>query len=135
MNYMRLAASAVISAVALFAGEMAFIALMGSRIMAARQAAGLPEFVPQPLLSILETLLTGAFIAWLYVSVRPRYGTGPKTAVVAGVAAWGGLVLLSTIHMIGEGLGLPTSLLLTVAFVVLPVFIAASLVGAWFYKE
>ena len=135
MNYMRLAASAVISAAALFAGEMAFIALMGSRIMAARQAAGLPEFVPQPLLSILETLLTGAFIAWLYVSVRPRYGTGPKTAVVAGVAAWGGLVLLSTIHMIGEGLGLPASLLLTVAVVVLPVFIGASLAGAWFYKE
>lgn len=132
---MRLTASAVISAVALFAGEMAFIALMGSRIMAARQAAGLPEFVPQPLLSILETLLTGAFIAWLYVSIRPRYGSGPKTAVIAGVAAWGGLVMLSTIHMIGEALGLPTSLLLTVALVVLPVFIAASLVGAWLYKE
>src|SRR5213593_3852557 len=112
MNYKRLALSALISTVALFIGEIAFIAIMGSRLMAARSAAGLPEFVPQPLLGIIELVLTGTFIAWLYVSIRPRYGAGFGTAIIAGLGAWGGLVMLSTIHTIGEGFGLPVLLLL-----------------------
>ena len=135
MNYKRLALSALVSTVTLFIGEIAFIAIMGSRLMAARSAAGLPDFVPQPLLSIAEMVLTGTFIAWLYVSIRPRYGAGLGTAVIAGIGAWGGLVLLSTIHTMGEGFGLPVPLLLTVAIVVLPVFVFASVAGAWFYKE
>jgi len=27
-------------------------------------------------------------LVWLYASIRPRYGPGPKTAVVAGLALW-----------------------------------------------
>ena len=32
--------------------------------------------------------LCGIVLVWLYASVRPRYGPGPKTAVIAGVALW-----------------------------------------------
>ena len=103
--------------------------------MAARQAAGLPEFVPQPVLSILELLLTATFITWLYVSIRPRFGAGAKTAAIAGVAAWAGLVLLSTVHTIGEGFGLPAPLLLTVAVIVLPIFVFSSVIGTALYRE
>src|SRR6478736_7677342 len=107
MNYNSLALSGLISTVTLFVGEMVFIAIMGSRLMAARSAAGLPEFVPQPLLSIIELVLTGSFIAWLYASIRPRYGAGIVTAIISGIGAWSGLVLISTIHMMSEGFGLP----------------------------
>ncbi len=135
MNYKRLALAAIAASITLFLGEMAFIALMSGRLMAARQAAGLPEITPQPLVSIIELLLTGAFIVWLYAAIRTRYGAGPMTAVGAGFASWTGIVLLSTIHMIGDNMGFPATLLLMVAGVILPVFILTAVVGAWVYRE
>lgn len=135
MNYKRLALAAIAASITLFLGEMAFIALMGGRLMAARQAAGLPEINPQPLVSIIELLLTGAFIVWLYAAIRTRYGAGPMTAIGAGLASWTGIVLLSTVHMIGDNMGFPATLLLMVAGVILPVFIITAVVGAWVYRE
>ena len=35
---------------------------------------------------ILWGFLVGIFAIWLYAAIRPRYGPGPKTAAVAGVA-------------------------------------------------
>ena len=32
--------------------------------------------------------LCGILLVWLYASIRPRYGPGPKTAVIAGLALW-----------------------------------------------
>ena len=32
--------------------------------------------------------LCGIVLVWLYASIRPRYGPGPKTAVIAGLAVW-----------------------------------------------
>src|SRR3989442_15207595 len=32
--------------------------------------------------------LIGIFGVWLYAAIRPRYGAGPRTAVIAGLAVW-----------------------------------------------
>jgi hypothetical protein len=32
--------------------------------------------------------LCGIVLVWLYASIRPRYGPGPKTALIAGLALW-----------------------------------------------
>jgi hypothetical protein len=32
--------------------------------------------------------LCGIVLVWLYASIRPRYGPGPMTAVIAGLALW-----------------------------------------------
>jgi len=32
--------------------------------------------------------LCGIVLLWLYASIRPRYGAGPKTAIIAGLAVW-----------------------------------------------
>ena len=32
--------------------------------------------------------LCGIVLVWLYASIRPRYGPGPQTAIVAGLALW-----------------------------------------------
>ncbi len=31
---------------------------------------------------------TGITMMWLYASIRPRYGAGPRTAVIAGAGMW-----------------------------------------------
>jgi hypothetical protein len=33
-------------------------------------------------------LLTGIAAIWLYAAIRPRFGAGPKTAIIAGLAVW-----------------------------------------------
>ena len=32
--------------------------------------------------------LCGIVLVWLYAAIRPRYGPGPTTAVIAGLAVW-----------------------------------------------
>ena len=135
MNYKRLLLGAVTASVVLFVGEIAFIMIMGKMLMAARSAAGLPEIAPNALLSIFELLLTGTLLVWLYASIRNRYGPGLSTALRAGVFGWIAVVLLSTIHMIGENLGFPPSLLLLVAAVIFPVFLTSAAAGGWVYRE
>src|SRR3954470_6781639 len=123
MNYKRLGLGAIAASLTLFVGEVVFILIMGSSLMAARKAAGLPDIAPNPALSIFELLLTGTLLVWLYASIRTRFGPGVATAVRAGVVGWVAVVLLSTIHMIGENFGFAPSLLLLVAAVIFPVFV------------
>src|SRR5580704_5472242 len=33
-------------------------------------------------------LLTGIAAIWIYAAIRPRFGAGIKTAIIAGVAVW-----------------------------------------------
>jgi hypothetical protein len=43
-----------------------------------------------PAISIFIILgfLDGLVLVWLYAAMRPRFGPGPKTAVIAALAAW-----------------------------------------------
>ena len=38
-------------------------------------------------LMVVLIFLVGILLIWLYAAIRPRYGAGPGTAVLAGVAA------------------------------------------------
>lgn len=78
--------------------------------------------------------LIGLYALWLYVTIRPRFGPGPKTAMIAGVAVWvpGSLLAMIT----------PTALhlfryrLIAIGVVVgLVEIVIGTIVGAWFYKE
>jgi hypothetical protein len=33
-------------------------------------------------------IITGIALIWLYAAIRPRFGAGVKTAIVAGIAVW-----------------------------------------------
>src|SRR5260370_29519377 len=39
-------------------------------------------------ISVLYGFLTGIAAIWLYAVARPRFGPGPKTAALTGVAYW-----------------------------------------------
>ena len=49
------------------------------------------KIAPDPtLLTILiaVTFLLGILAIWTYAAIRPRFGPGPKTALIAGLAVW-----------------------------------------------
>jgi hypothetical protein len=53
------------------------------------KALGHAEFGSSQLVWInLLGLATGIAAIWLYAGIRPRFGAGVKTAVLAGVAVW-----------------------------------------------
>jgi hypothetical protein len=78
--------------------------------------------------------LTGIAMVWLYAAIRPRFGVGPKTAVLAGAAMWfmnyglGGSFPVVA-HWVPLGLATVTTLIGLVEAVI------AAVAGAWIYKE
>src|SRR5262249_16070007 len=81
-----------------------------------------------------DDLLKGQIAVFLYASIRPRFGAGPRTAAIAGLTLW---TLVLPVPMIGL---LPMRFL-PAAFVamwsilaLLPILIG-TLVGGWLYRE
>ncbi len=94
-----------------------------------------PEFSAKQLAALQGWgLLTGIAMVWLYAAIRPRFGEGPKTAVVAGAAMWfmnyalGGVFPVVT-HIFPLRLAAIATLNGLVEAVV------AGLAGAWVYRE
>lgn len=78
--------------------------------------------------------LYGIFLIWLYAAIRPRFGAGPRTAVIAGVAAWVGLGLLYTLGQAPMGI-FPQNMMIIGTIVMLVQWPVAAVAGAKFYTE
>jgi hypothetical protein len=76
----------------------------------------------------------GIFAVWLYAAIRPRFGAGPKTAVIAAFGAWLPGYALSMIPPVIMGM-FPAKLMLTGVSVGLVEVILAAQLGAYLYKE
>ena len=78
--------------------------------------------------------LYGIWLVWLYAAIRPRFGAGPRTAVIAGVAMW---VLFSLLHTLSEApMGLfPQRLMVITTVTTLIAWPIAAAAGAKFYSE
>jgi hypothetical protein len=102
----------------------------------AMQALGKPAELSTGAIAIFNVwgFLLGIAAVWLYAAIRPRYGAGPKTAVRAGLIAWGLAVFLANLGNYPLGL-FPTRLLVISSIVALVEIVVATLVGAWLYKE
>jgi len=78
--------------------------------------------------------LMGISMIWLYAAIRPRFGAGPKTAVIAGLLMWFVGYLLSMVPPIVMDL-FPANLMMgSIALGLVEVLVAAQ-AGAWLYKE
>ncbi len=78
-------------------------------------------------------LLEGIWAMWLYAAIRPRYGAGPKAAMLAGVSWW---VISSLIDATWGSFGfVPVAALWPAMAASLPAIMVAALAGAWLYKE
>lgn len=85
-------------------------------------------------LTAAASLLAGLILVFFYAASRPRFGPGPKTAVLVAVMLWVGVYGLS---LVGYGvIGIfPTDLLVMWGAVGLAAMILAGLLGGWIYRE
>jgi hypothetical protein len=76
----------------------------------------------------------GIVAVWLYAAIRPRFGPGPKTAVIAAVALWVPGYVLSMIPPVAMDL-FPASLMLIGVAVGLAEIILGTIAGAKMYID
>ena len=85
---------------------------------------------------ISATFILGIVAVWLYAALRPRFGAGPRTALIAGIVVW-----LLTHLWSGAYLGAGYAGIITPKLAWVPVgwglieALLATLAGAVFYKE
>jgi hypothetical protein len=98
------------------------------------QRLGLPEVgTNQIAIFVAMTFVLGIVLIFLYAGLRPRFGAGAKTAVIAAVIIWlvGMMGALSDVVM---GLA-PASLIVLAGAWSLVETVVAAVAGAWVYKE
>ncbi len=80
----------------------------------------------------LQGFALGLAIAWLYAAIRPRLGTGPKTAAIASLFIW-----ITQVLPIVSGLAtfLSIELMLWGMFLGLGGMLIAGQVARYFYQE
>jgi len=78
--------------------------------------------------------LVGIGLVWLYAAIRPRFGPGVQTAVIAGIAGWFFCGLIATLFQIPSGL-FPMKLMIVPLFASLVFAPVATVAGASIYKE
>ena len=78
--------------------------------------------------------MTGILSVWLYAAIRPRFGPGPRTALIAGIVVWVLRPALAILNFILMGL-MPTTVLLTELFWNLGAICLGTVLGARFYSE
>jgi len=111
--------------------------LMASDFEAGLRRLGLDTAVMESMSAlvtwVIVDLLFGILMVWSYAAMRPRFGPGPRTAVLAAVPAWGSTTLMMmgfcSLGIFEESLALKSAVAMAVIAVV------ASLAGARFYQE
>jgi hypothetical protein len=110
--------------------------LLRADFAATMQALGKPPSAMDGLvpLFVVVDFVYGIGLVWLYAAIRPRYGAGLKTAVIAGVAVWFFITLLRSISEAPMGL-FPQRVYTLSTCVGLIEYALAGALGAYLYKE
>ncbi|SEE48040.1 hypothetical protein SAMN05444161_5902 [Rhizobiales bacterium GAS191] len=93
INTGRVVLGGVVAAIVLFiVSGIVNGAILGSSWQAWLQAMGSLNHAPAEPAGIalwaIVSLVFGLTGVWIYAGIRPRYGAGPKTAVLAGLLLW-----------------------------------------------
>lgn len=109
--------------------------VLGAATKAALKDRNLPEVGGGGIgIFIVGAFVLGIALVWLYTAIRPRFGPGPKTAIVAGVVVWFLAYLVPGVEIGIMGL-FPPKLLAIAAVWGLAEVVLAALAGARFYTE
>jgi hypothetical protein len=138
INWMRVILGGLIAGVVGIVFQFAvWVPLVGRSLSATLQTLGHPlqETVGATVVMVVLIFLVGILLIWLYAAIRPRYGAGPGTAALVGIAAG---LLFGVFPDIGWGLTLrliPGRVWAADAVVSLVAIVIATVLGAWVYKE
>lgn len=82
----------------------------------------------------LMCLIYGIVGIWIYAGIRPRYGSGPRTALFAGLMLWIASKLTVALDLVALGL-IPGQIIAGQLVGGLVAIMLGVLCGAWLYRE
>jgi hypothetical protein len=114
-------------------------ALLGAQWQAEGQALN-PTLMATPGLQttsmigwVIVDFLTGIALVWLYAAIRPRFGAGPRTALIAAFVTWFAGHLNFTSYAF-NGL-YSIRIVMAASAGALVAMLAGGLAGGWLYRE
>jgi MFS family permease len=136
MNIKRVVLGGLLAGFVINIGETILnVPLMGQQMEEALKGRNLPPVGGGAIGGFVAgAFVVGVLLVWLYAAIRPRYGAGPKTAIIAGVVLW---LLAYVWPSMSSGLMgfMPMKLLLVSTLWGLGEVILAALAGAAVYTE
>lgn len=88
---------------------------------------------PPMALWVVMDIIYGILVVWLYAAIRPRFGPGVKTAIIAAIWVW---IFFGAVYYGFTAMGMfPMNAFLAMAGWGLVQVIAATVAGAWMYRE
>ena len=136
INATRWLAGGVVAGIVMWVIEGAASMLYAEEMQTVMESLGLSMEMSAGawVMTVLMSLLTGLVLVFFYAAARPRFGPGPKTAIIVAIALFlvGMLVSLMCYAMMGL---FPTRLVLIWGSIGLVEMILVSLAGAWVYRE
>jgi len=125
-----------------FSWAMQYIAVLLGLSRGLGDILGLPDLANPSAGRVITLALAVIFVGgplaiWFYAAIRPRFGPGPKTAIIAALWIWLALgpYEQTVVTAIGFVKPLPLGPMIMMDLAFLPLVIAAELIGAWLYKE
>jgi hypothetical protein len=137
MNVQRILLGGLVAGIVIVLGEFVLNGLvLAADWEAFRQALALDtEFSTGQLVrGVVITLLYGIVLIWIYAAIRPRFGPGPRTAVLAGLVLWALSYLLFSASLLNGDMMTGRLMLVTSAWGLFEAPLAA-LAGASVYRE
>ena len=138
MNTGKVIVGGLVAGVVLNIGDF----LINGMLLAEQQAADLKRLGLDPaamesfagiLPWIVVDFLYGLLIVWTYAAIRPRFGPGVSTAIIAGLIPYlGATLVLAGFTSMGI---FTTSLFITGSIAALVNTAVGSVAGAWVYTE
>ena len=138
INLGRVIVGGIVAGIIFFVGDgIVHGALLQSRwvaVMAALGRSGGNVGAQHPLYFLAYDLVKGFFAVGIYAAIRPRFGAGPSTAIIAALMVW---VLVIPTPLLGllpmEFFGRRFAVLWSL-YGLVPIMVG-SLVGGWLYRE
>ena len=126
-----LAAGVVMNAVTLLSARLYL-----SEMMQLLESRGIqpPDGLIPMAVYLLMRFVWGFVAVWFYVVARPRFGPGPRTALLVGFMFWLGGLFLAVVSYGMMGM-FPTWMLIQWAAITLVGILTSTVVGAWIYRE
>jgi hypothetical protein len=136
MNWGRIVFCGIVACVVWTVLSLLITATVGRDFAASVPGGSARLLHPDPGLAtymFLFSLVMGIWAMWLYAAIRPRYGPGPRTAIIAGVAWY---VITTCVDGTWMGFGfVPMKAIFAPSAASLPALIIAALAGARLYRE
>lgn len=131
INYSKVLIGGVVAGIVYLALDMVGLMAMGMDMDAWLAAHSLQE--PPMAVFVVTAILIGIMAVWLYAAIRPRFGPGAKTAVIAAAFMWFFFcVTYFGLHMMG--LFTQGDYMKMAAWGIVQI-VGATLAGAWLYRE